>query len=80
MIFCNQIPLQDLIFLLFLSMVKTLIVDDEIHAQENLEMLIQIYGGGFFHIVGKCASVESAINLIIQKKPDLVFLDMTLSR
>ena len=53
MIFCNQIPLQDLIFLLFLSMVKTLIVDDEIHAQENLEMLIQIYGGSFFQVVGK---------------------------
>ncbi|MGY6559826.1 MAG: LytR/AlgR family response regulator transcription factor [Nitritalea sp.] len=57
-------------------MIKTLIVDDEVHAQQLLAHLLETYGGDKFELVGSCGSVDEAIPVIKKKKPDLVFLDV----
>jgi two-component system, LytTR family, response regulator len=56
---------------------KILIVDDERHAQETLEMLLEINFPKKFQIMGKCFSVDEAVALIKEEgNPDLVFLDV----
>ncbi|EIM75818.1 two-component system response regulatory protein [Nitritalea halalkaliphila LW7] len=57
-------------------MIKTLIVDDEVHAQEYLASLLEQYGDDKFQLIGTCGSVDEAIPVITKKKPDLVFMDI----
>lgn len=54
---------------------KTLIVDDEELARNNLEMLINEYCPNL-EVIGKADSKESAIELINSEKPNVVFLDI----
>ncbi len=54
---------------------KALIVDDEMHCRENLKMLVDDFCEG----VSVCAlarSAEEARGLVIEHKPDVVFLDV----
>lgn len=57
-------------------MVKVLIVDDELHAQESLSLLVGQVGAGKFQVISHSPSVDDAIKKIIKLKPDLVFLDI----
>jgi two-component system LytT family response regulator len=56
---------------------NTLIVDDELNARENLQLLIQDYCPEL-NIVGLASSVDQAKVLIKQYSPDLVFLDIAM--
>jgi two-component system, LytTR family, response regulator len=55
-------------------MMRALIVDDELHAREELEaLLVQT---GEFDIVGRSANAVEAIQAIRRERPDVVFLDI----
>ncbi|MGL5888443.1 MAG: LytR/AlgR family response regulator transcription factor, partial [Bacteroidia bacterium] len=53
---------------------KVLIVDDERLARQELKSLISTYPG--IEIAGECGDAVSAIEMIHQVKPDVVFLDI----
>lgn len=55
-------------------MMRALIVDDELHAREELEALLQETGE--FAVVGQCANAIEALREIRQQKPDVLFLDV----
>lgn len=55
--------------------IKSIIIDDEKPGRENLSGLLQQYCPGVI-VVAQAASVDEAIVLIRQLKPDLVFLDI----
>lgn len=56
--------------------VRAIIIDDEISAVQLLqEMLVKIEG---ISVVGYALDVESALNLILQHQPEIVFLDIRL--
>ncbi|WP_143961627.1 LytR/AlgR family response regulator transcription factor [Litoribacter populi] len=56
---------------------KVLIVDDEKHAQDTLEILLKKDFPSQFQIVGKCFSLDEALQHLREKgHPDLVFLDV----
>jgi len=57
-------------------MIKVIIIDDERHAQDSLEMLLLRYFPGKFDILAKCSSVDEGIDQIAKTKPDLLFLDV----
>ena len=59
-------------------MIRTILIDDEEHVRENLK---QILTSNFknIEIVGEGNSVDSAIQIIKETAPDLVFLDIDLS-
>jgi two-component system, LytTR family, response regulator len=54
--------------------ISVLIVDDEIHARDELEALLEETGA--FLVVGKCAHAIEALQAIKREKPDVVFLDI----
>jgi len=54
--------------------IKTMIVDDEILARENIEALIQ--DDPDVSIVGRCTNGEQAVEALRRQKPDLLFLDV----
>jgi two-component system, LytTR family, response regulator len=55
-------------------MIRTIIVDDELHAREELAaMLAQTRA---FEIVGKCAHAVEALQAIKRDLPDVMFLDI----
>lgn len=53
---------------------RALIVDDELHAREELEALLAETGE--FEIVGTCPDAIQAIQAIRRERPDVVFLDI----
>jgi two-component system LytT family response regulator len=53
---------------------KVLIVDDEAEARDILERQLLRTGG--LRVIGKAASVDEGIELIISDRPDIVFLDV----
>lgn len=53
---------------------RALIVDDEIHAREELEALL--LETGEFQIAGKCANGLEAIQAVREHRPDVLFLDV----
>lgn len=57
-------------------MIKTVIIDDEINAQNLLEKIIHRYFPNRFNIVEKCVSVDSGVLAIKKHEPELVFLDI----
>lgn len=57
-------------------MIKAVIIDDEINAQNLLEKTLEKYFPNKFYIVAKCISVDSGIQAIKQYEPELVFLDI----
>jgi two-component system, LytTR family, response regulator len=56
--------------------IRTLIVDDEPLARENLR--IRLRGAPDFRVVGECGSGKEALEAIRRDHPDLVFLDIRL--
>lgn len=56
-------------------MIRTLIVDDELLARENLKILLSDFCKNV-EVIGEADSVDSAIEAIAQLKPDLIFLDI----
>lgn len=54
---------------------RAIIVDDEMHARENLKFLIGEYCPEL-EIVGMADGVKSAFDLFKKEKPDLIFLDI----
>ncbi|KEO75348.1 LytR/AlgR family response regulator transcription factor [Anditalea andensis] len=57
-------------------MIKVIIIDDESHAQDALEMILQQYFPHKFDVLAKCNGVDEGISQIIQHGPDLIFLDI----
>jgi len=57
---------------------KTLIVDDEDHARETLELLLSNYS--FIQIEGVAPDVDSAIPILLSKNIDVVFLDVEMPK
>jgi two-component system LytT family response regulator len=55
-------------------MMRALIVDDELHARDELESLLGETGA--FTVVGKCANAVEAIQSIRKERPDVLFLDI----
>jgi two-component system LytT family response regulator len=55
-------------------MMRALIVDDELHAREELEALLQETGE--FVVVGQCGNAIEALREIRQQKPEVLFLDI----
>jgi two-component system LytT family response regulator len=57
-------------------MIKAVIIDDEMNAQNLLEKTLQLYFPNKFVIMEKCNSVASAVLAIKNHEPELVFLDI----
>ncbi|MDH3381556.1 MAG: LytTR family DNA-binding domain-containing protein [Flavobacteriaceae bacterium] len=57
-------------------MIKAVIIDDEINAQNLLEKTLQHYFPNKFAIMAKCDSVASGVIAIKNHQPELVFLDI----
>ncbi|WP_037319058.1 LytTR family DNA-binding domain-containing protein [Salegentibacter sp. Hel_I_6] len=57
-------------------MIKAVIIDDEINAQDLLEKTLLRYFPNKFNIAEKCNSVDSGVKAIEKFEPDLVFLDI----
>jgi len=55
-------------------MMRALIVDDEMHAREELATLLRETGA--FTLVGACADAVSALQAIRSGQPDVLFLDI----
>jgi two-component system LytT family response regulator len=55
-------------------MMRALIVDDEVHAREELQVLLQETRE--FHIVGNCANAFEALKAIKRERPEVLFLDI----
>ncbi len=55
-------------------MMRALVVDDEIHARDELTALLDETGA--FRIVGASANAFEALKVIKRERPDVVFLDI----
>lgn len=55
-------------------MIRALIIDDEIHARNELEKLLGATGA--FSIVGQCANAVEGVKAINRLRPQVVFLDI----
>lgn len=55
-------------------MMRALIVDDEMHAREELEALLRETGQ--IEVAGSCANAFEAIKAIKRERPDVLFLDI----
>jgi two-component system LytT family response regulator len=61
-----------------MSMIKTIIIDDEANNREKLRNLIDKYCSNI-EIVAEANGVRTGISLIRDKNPDLVFLDIRMN-
>lgn len=59
-------------------MVTSVIIDDEPDARQVIHHLLEKLGQNFFQVVGEANSVDSAVKLLDDVKPQLVFLDLHL--
>ena len=57
--------------------ITTLIVDDELHARESMAMHLE-RSSTKFEIVGLSTGAQNALELIIDRQPELVFLDINM--
>lgn len=57
--------------------ITALLVDDEERSIENLSTLLNQYCGEVY-IIGTCKNIEEAYNMIMSKKPQVVFLDVNM--
>ena len=55
-------------------MMRALLVDDEMHAREELAALLRETGA--FEIVGECADAVTALQAIRSSRPEVLFLDI----
>lgn len=61
-------------------MFTALIINDEPHAQDTLELMLTRYYTGKFKVLQKCSSVDEAMHIIQEEEPDLIFLDIQMPR
>jgi two-component system, LytTR family, response regulator len=61
-------------------MLRTLIIDDEAKARENLGILLQKYCGADILLIGESDDAENGYNDILTLKPDLIFLDIEMGK
>ncbi|MEI6140985.1 MAG: LytTR family DNA-binding domain-containing protein [Mariniphaga sp.] len=61
--------------ILLKQIIKAIVVDDELYAREVLVNYIVEFCTGV-EIVGSCSSANEAFKVIVDKEPDLVFLDV----
>src|SRR5574341_1392350 len=55
-------------------MIRALVVDDEVHAREELAALLTETGK--VEVLGTCADAVEAIHAVRQHRPDAIFLDV----
>ena len=55
--------------------IRAIIAEDEIHSRNRLKKLLTKYNDSL-EIIGEAADGQSAVQLINEKKPDVVFLDI----
>lgn len=55
-------------------MIRALIVDDEQHAREELQALLDETAS--FEIIGSCSNALEAVRMINREKPEVLFLDI----
>lgn len=55
-------------------MIRALVVDDEVHAREELAALLRETGA--VEVVGTCANAVEAIPAVRRERPDVLFLDV----
>ena len=55
--------------------IKSIIIDDEVHNQENLKRLVEKNCSNI-KVVDTASSAEEGLELILKHQPDLVFLDI----
>ncbi len=56
-------------------MIKAILIDDEVHCLDTLNILLNDYCPGV-QVVDQCMSGKKALEAIEKLKPDLVFLDI----
>jgi len=56
-------------------MIKAILVDDEMHCLDTLEIILKEYCPDV-QIIDKCTSAKTALEVIQKNQPDLVFLDI----
>jgi two-component system LytT family response regulator len=56
------------------GLIRALVVDDELHARDELSALLEETGA--FSIAGSCANAIEALQAIRKARPDAVFLDI----
>lgn len=61
-------------------MLRTLLIDDEPKARENLGILLQRYCSDDIGLIGESDGVENGYQDILTLKPDLVFLDIEMGK
>lgn len=61
-------------------MLRTLLIDDEAKARENLGMLLRKYCAADIELIGESENVENSYKDILTLKPDLVFLDIEMGK
>ncbi|AWO01058.1 DNA-binding response regulator [Chitinophaga alhagiae] len=59
-------------------MINAIIVDDEAHCVERLQMLLATHCGEKVRLLDSCSSIVQAEQRILQLAPELVFLDVQL--
>ena len=59
-------------------MIKAIIIDDELHAREYLERLIQKYFSDKLLLFATCKNIVEGIESIEKFNPDIVFLDINM--
>ena len=57
--------------------IRALIIDDEKDAREVLSGLVDLYASEV-EIVGEANNIHDAKSLILTKRPDLIFLDISI--
>jgi len=56
-------------------MIKAILVDDEVHCLDTLNIILHDYCPEV-HVMAQCMSAKKGLEAIAQHKPDLVFLDI----
>jgi two-component system LytT family response regulator len=56
-------------------MIKSIVIDDEVHCIETMSLLLNEYCPGV-QLAEACRSARAGIEAIEKHKPDLVFLDI----
>lgn len=59
-------------------MLKTIVVEDEIHALEHISQLLTKYCSSKVNVVGVARDLSSAYDAIVSKNPELVLMDIRL--
>lgn len=62
----------------FVNMIKVIVIDDELHAREYLERLIQKYFFDKLLVLAVCKNIKEGLESIEKINPDIVLLDVNM--